>query len=133
MQSGSPLVKNTLLYLFNFLLLIRLKSRILHIISSVFLISTLLFAQVAVNFFHRNHDVHENKSITAPLKDGAAGVQKHDEHCKVCSVDFFNHAFVGNDLILTDHSFSSIYKKQIIDLKSHAFVSFSQGRAPPLS
>jgi hypothetical protein len=88
---------------------------------------------VAVNFFHRNHDVHENKSITAPLKDGAAGVQKHDEHCKVCSVDFFNHAFVGNDLFLTNHSFTSDHKKQIIVLISHAFVSLAQGRAPPLS
>ena len=85
-----------------------------------------------MNFFHRNHDVHENKSITSPLKNGAAGVQKHDEHCKVCSVDFFNHAFVGNDLILANHSFSSDYKKQIIDFTSHAFVSLSQGRAPPI-
>src|SRR6185369_7637995 len=110
-----------------------MKSRLLHIVSSAFLISTLLFAQVAVNFFHNNHDVHENKSITSPLKNGTAGVQKHDEHCKVCSVDFFNHAFVANDLILANPSFSSDYKKQIIDFTSHAFVSLAQGRAPPVS
>jgi len=110
-----------------------LKLRVLHIISSVFLISTLLFAQVAVNFFHKNHDVHENKSITSPLKNGAAGVQKHDEHCQVCSIDFFNHAFVSNDLILFSHSFLSDHQKQIVAGDSHTSVSFSQGRAPPVS
>jgi len=46
-----------------------LKSKALHIISSVFLTGPLLFAQVTVNFFHNNHDVHQLKSVSIPFKE----------------------------------------------------------------
>jgi hypothetical protein len=108
-----------------------LKSRVSHIISSVFLIGTLLFAQVAVNFFHNNHDVHQLKSVSAPLKDGAAGVQKHDEHCKVCSIDFFNNAFIPSSHSLFE---PPVFKAEETGLHlaiELAFASYSQGRAPP--
>jgi hypothetical protein len=108
------------------------KSRILYIVSSVFLIGTLLFAQIGVNFFHNNHDVHQNKSITAPLKAGEAGVQKHDEHCKVCSIDFFNHVFVSSTLFFTNHQFAANPTKPVVCLVKCTFISFSQGRAPPI-
>src|SRR5579885_2274222 len=88
------------------LILLTLNSRTPHIASSFFLIGTLLFAQIGVNFFHRNHDVHQNKSITAPLKAGKASVQKHDEHCKVCSIDCFNHVFVASTLVFAELQFS---------------------------
>jgi len=109
-----------------------LKLRILHIASSVFLIGTLLFAQIGVNFFHNNHDVHQNKSITAPLKAGKASVQKHDEHCKVCSIDFFNHAFVASTLFFADYLFAADRVKTAISYVEHTFISFSHGRAPPI-
>jgi hypothetical protein len=107
------------------------KLRILPITSSAFLISALLFTQVGVNFFHRNHDVHENKSITAPLKAGQAAVQKHDEHCRVCSIDFFNHAFVSTTVIFAEHLFSTEFKKQYCRSVQQIVVSYTQGRAPP--
>jgi len=110
-----------------------LKSRALHIISSFFLIGSVLFAQVAVNFFHNNHDVHQLKSISVPLKDGAAGVQKHDEHCKVCSIDFFNHAFIPSALLTFDHPIFSSHEVQFNFNTERVTVSYSQDRAPPAS
>jgi hypothetical protein len=110
-----------------------LKSKSLHIITSVFLIGSLLFAQVAVNFFHHNHDVHQLKSVSVPLKDGAAGVQKHDEHCKVCSIDFFNHAFIPSALLTFDHPIFSSHKVRFDFHIERIVVSYSQGRAPPAS
>jgi len=110
-----------------------LKSRALHILSSVFLIGSLLFAQVAVNFFHNNHDVHQLKSVSAPLKDGAAGVQKHDEHCKVCSIDFFNHALIPSALFTFDHPVFNSHEVQFNFHIERIAISYSQGRAPPVS
>jgi len=112
---------------------VRLKSRALHIVSSVFLIGSLLFAQVGVNFFHNNHDVHQLKSVSAPLKDGAAGVQKHDEHCKVCSIDFFNHAFIPSTLLTFDHPVFNTHEVQHNFCIERIAQSYSQGRAPPFS
>jgi len=110
-----------------------LKSRALHIVSSAFLIGSLLFAQVAVNFFHNNHDVHQLKSVSVPLKDGAAGVQKHDEHCKVCSIDFYNHAFIPTTLLTFDRPVFNTYEVQHNFSIERITVSYSQGRAPPAS
>lgn len=108
-----------------------MQKRLFHIASSIFLIANLLFAQVAVNFFHRNHDVHENKSITVPLKAGEASVQKHDEHCQICSVDFFNHAFISTSgLVFVLNSFETLISHCHFDIEL-PFVIFSQGRAPP--
>jgi len=111
----------------------RMKSRWLRIGSSVLLIGTLLFAQVAINFFHRNHDIHKLKSATAhPLKNGEAGVQSHDgEHCKVCAVDFFNHAFEFKDSCCLEPVFYSIQLNHFSSSYLHVSLSFEQGRAPP--
>jgi len=110
-----------------------LKSRTLHIFYSAFLIGSLLFAQVAVNFFHNNHDVHQLKSVSVPLKDGAAGVQKHDEHCKVCSIDFFNHAFIPSAHLTFDHPVFNAQETTLSFRVERIAVSYSQGRAPPVS
>jgi len=115
-----------------FLTLHLLKPRTLHIVSSLFLIGSLLFSQVAVNFFHNNHDVHQLKSVSVPLKDGAAGVQKHDEHCKVCSIDFFNHAFIPSTLLTFDHPVFNTHEVQHNLSIERIAVSYSQGRAPPV-
>jgi hypothetical protein len=106
---------------------------VLHIVSSAFLIGSLLFAQVVVNFFHRNHDVHQLKSISIPLKGGAAGVQKHDEHCKVCAIDFFNHAFIPSTLLTFDHPVFNAHKATISFSAERFALAYSQGRAPPIS
>jgi len=108
-----------------------LKSKAIHIITSFFLIGSLLFAQVAVNFFHHNHDVHQLKSVSVPLKDGAAGVQKHDEHCKICAIDFFNHVFIPSTLLTFDHPVFNTPKTTLNLSADLVAVSYSQGRAPP--
>jgi hypothetical protein len=109
------------------------KSRALHIASSVFLIGSLLFAQVGVNFFHKNHDVHQLKSVTAPLKDGAAGVQKHDEHCQVCSIDFFNNAFITESTFVFGSSAFLSPEEHFSASAELISLPYSQGRAPPVS
>jgi hypothetical protein len=96
----------------------------------MFLIGSLLFAQIAVNFFHNNHDVHQTK-IT-PLKSGDA-VQKHDEHCKVCAIDFFNHAFIPSLLLTVEHPVFNAHQVQFASPVERITTSYSQGRAPPLS
>lgn len=110
-----------------------MKSKTAHIASSLILVGSLLFAQVAVNFFHKNHDVHQLKSITKPLKGGAAGVQAHGEHCKVCAVDVFNNAFIGTTINFADHSPFISHNDQSPVCPNRAAVSCSQGRAPPVS
>jgi hypothetical protein len=110
-----------------------LKSRALHTVSSLFLIGSLLFAQVAVNFFHNNHNVHQLKSVSVPLKDGAAGLQKHDEHCKVCAIDFFNHAFIPAVLATFDHPVFNSHQVQFSICVERIAISYSQDRAPPVS
>jgi hypothetical protein len=110
-----------------------LKIKALHILSSLFLIGTLLFAQVAVNFFHHNHDVHQVKSSYSLLKSGAASVQKHDEHCKVCAIDFFNHLFIAPTSLTFDHP---VFNTRVVQLNFHIeriAISYLQGRAPPFS
>jgi len=88
---------------------------------------------VAVNFFHKNHDVHELKSVSTPLKDGAAGVQKHDEHCKVCSIDFFNQAFIPSTHLTFDHQAFITHEAHFSFCIERIAVSYSQGRAPSVS
>ncbi|MGC4022379.1 MAG: hypothetical protein QM734_10730 [Cyclobacteriaceae bacterium] len=107
-----------------------MKNRSAHIFS-LFLISVLMFAQVGVNFFHRNHDVHDNKSITAPLKGDKAAIQKHDEHCKVCSIDCFNHAFVHEELAVNTQALFADYSRALVVIFVFNLPSFIQGRAPP--
>ncbi|MBS1559703.1 MAG: hypothetical protein JST69_13360 [Bacteroidetes bacterium] len=110
-----------------------MKLRLFRLGLSGLLIGTLLFAQVAVTFFHKNHDIHRLKSTSAvPLKYGEAGVQTHDgEHCRVCAVDFFNHSFIGNTTTVFEQTFYAVV--QPCDFFSYFFtpISSSQDRAPP--
>ncbi|MBS1508078.1 MAG: hypothetical protein JSS79_15665 [Bacteroidetes bacterium] len=108
-----------------------MKFRALPFASAVFLIGSLLFVQVGVNFFHKNHDVHQLKSVTAPLKDGAAGVQKHDEHCQVCSIDFFNNAFVTTSSLFFDEVLFPSPEEHFVVSIELISLSFSKGRSPP--
>jgi len=110
-----------------------LKARALQIVSSIFLIGALVFAQVVVNFFHNNHNVHQLNSVSVPLKDGAPGVQKHDEHCKVCSIDFFNHAFIPPTHVTFRHPVFNPQEVQFNFGLERLAGSYSKGRAPPVS
>lgn len=106
------------------------KKPVLHIVSSVFLISSLLFTQLAVNFFHRNHDVHEVKSAVSK-PNTAPEFNKHDEHCKLCSIDFFNHSFDQPAEILFVF-FEGETHYTVSDFSFDSFsLSYFKGRAPP--
>jgi hypothetical protein len=104
----------------------------LHIISSAFLISSLLFTQLAINFFHRNHDVHEVKSALSK-PNSSPEFNKHDEHCKLCSIDFFNHAFdhhQGTDLAISGGEIHYVVSE--VSVLSSAIYHF-KSRAPPVA
>jgi hypothetical protein len=104
----------------------------LHIISSVFLISSLLFTQLAVNFFHRNHNVHEIKAA-ASKPNATPEWHKHDEHCKLCSIDFFNHSFDNPPVILFS-VFTDATQYGFCQFSSHSVsLTYFKGRAPPLA
>ncbi len=105
-----------------------MKSKALHIAFRFLLIANLLFSQFAVNLFHDRHDVHEP---AIELQKGQSAVQKHGEHCKVCSLDIvFN---------LLANPFNQLESPQQLSNQPTAFsvtvklilVSFSQDRAPP--
>ncbi|MBS1489170.1 MAG: hypothetical protein JSS93_01450 [Bacteroidetes bacterium] len=110
-----------------------MKLRLFRLVLSGLLIGTLLFAQVAVNFFHKNHDIHRLKSTSSvPLKSGEAGVQTHDgEHCRVCAVDFFNHSFIENTTTVFEQTFYAVVRSCPIFSYFFIPVSFSKDRAPP--
>jgi hypothetical protein len=115
-----------------FLLLRKLKSRTIHIFSSLSLIVALLFTQVGATFYHSNHDVHLNKSITKPLEKGKAGLQKHDEHCKLCSIDFFHQALISSSLLLPATRCAIVLNELSSPGIKQSLTSFLKGRAPPL-
>lgn len=106
-----------------------LKRKTLHIAFRFLLIANLLFSQFAINLFHDRHDVHEP---AIELQKGESAIQKHGEHCKVCSLDIvFN--------LLTD-PFIQLESPPQETTQTTAFnvevelisVSFSQDRAPPV-
>ena len=106
-----------------------LKRKTLHITFRLLLNANLLFSQFAINMFHDRHDVHEP---AIELQKGESALQKHGEHCKVCSLDIvFN--------LLTD-PFIQLESPPQETIQTTAFnvavelisVSFSQGRAPPV-
>ena len=106
------------------------RKSVLPIISSAFLISSLLFTQLAVNFFHRNHDVHEVK-CTVSKPNASPEFNKHDEHCKLCVIDFFNHSFDQASVILFA-VFEDETHYTVSDFSIHSFLlSYFKGRAPP--
>jgi hypothetical protein len=101
-----------------------------YIVSHYFLIASLLFGQVAVNFLHSKHDAHERVIL---LPDGQHGVQKHGEHCKVCSLDIlFNLLFQASTPISPLPFQGALVPKLELNVK-FLRVSLSQGRAPPVS
>jgi len=107
-----------------------LKKKALHIVFPVVLIANLLFSQVAINLLHDNHTFTKP---TVELQKGQTSVQKHVEHCKVCSLDIiFNLLYNPStyfNVLLSKNTPVTFYNAGVI----HASVSFTQGRAPPVS
>jgi hypothetical protein len=106
-----------------------LKKKSIHIAIRCLLIVNLLFSQFAVNLLHDRHDVHEP---AIELHKGEAAIQKHGEHCKVCSLDIvFNllsDPFVQLESPGHELSNASVFNAEV-ELIS---ISFSQDRAPPV-
>ncbi len=91
-----------------------------------------MFAQVGATFFHNNHTVHLSKEITKPLENGKAGLQKHDEHCKLCAIDFYHQALVPVPLSLAPPSFQTANIVISYFNFKQSIGCFCQGRAPPI-
>jgi hypothetical protein len=105
-----------------------LKKTALHIILPLILISNLLFSQVGINLLHTNHF---SKSGIA-LSKGQTSVHKHVEHCKVCALDILFNLFYTPSSPTTVASVADSFIVSIVVEARIIFVSFSQGRAPPI-
>jgi hypothetical protein len=106
-----------------------LKINTAHTVISFLLIAILAFSQVGINFFHSRHDEHSSQG--KPVKHSA--VHQHRDHCKVCSIDVFNHVFVAGAL-----SFFTLPSRQDTiarrEPESMQFATlFTHERAPPIT
>jgi hypothetical protein len=107
-----------------------LRKKALHIAFPFILIANLLFSQVAINLLHDAHDFHQ--PVTELQKKGAATVQTHGEHCKVCGLEAMFHLFHQQQDKLQIRTCNNLEKSIdiVADLSSvHPFVN---GRAPPV-
>lgn len=101
--------------------------RIHHIVAIFFLGSSLLFNQVALNFFHDKHDAHE--AFQAPTTK--AQLVKHGEHCKICSIDTLFNLFFESPTLFTSHRVDADLVVFFNDSVKFISVSLYQNRAPP--
>ena len=107
----------------------QLNNRRLHIILSGFLIANLVFSQIVINLLHDRHDAHE---ATIESQGGKASIQKHGEHCKVCSLDLLFNLFKSTLFQFEiQQQRSLLIISRAVNEKS-TLVSFSQDRAPPV-
>jgi hypothetical protein len=102
-----------------------------HIIAGV-LISVLAFSQVGLNFFHSKH--LEHGPVTGiSIEDLPPGdaVQQHDEHCKVCSLDFAGKLYTQPNSLL----FPSFDEEHLSAVQKEGdaltVASFNRDRGPP--
>ena len=93
------------------------------------LLGNLLFGQVAIPFFHSQHKEH---SSLKDIPKGENAITPHGEHCLVCSIDLV-HGFIYQDsdflspqTQLANYSLSSEVSQSLV------WLSYAQGRAPPL-
>ena len=113
---------------FLYLLLNRtVRKRIQHIVAIIFLGSSLLFNQVALNFFHDKHDAHE--AYNAPTNK--AQLVKHGEHCKICGIDTLFNLFSESPTVLTSHRVNVDLVVFFTEPVKFISVSLYQNRAPP--
>lgn len=95
------------------------------------LISVLAFSQVGLNFFHSEHLEHGHVKVAFKQAPAGDEVQQHDEHCKVCSVDFFGKLYTKPAFISLPDYFEG---ESFLTFTAHFTSSvsfFVQSRGPP--
>ncbi|HWA32841.1 MAG TPA: hypothetical protein VG737_01865 [Cyclobacteriaceae bacterium] len=108
-----------------------MRTKALNIAFPLILIANLLFSQVVVNLLHDPHDFHQQ--ATELQKEGKSALQKHGEHCKICSLDI-----LFNLLPSPSHNLDATICAPAPLLYSHvdaeqAVISFFRDRAPPVA
>jgi hypothetical protein len=101
----------------------------LHISVLCFLLVSLVFNQVALNFFHNKHDAHKSYAVRG---DGSQFLP-HGEHCKVCALDTLFHLYYEAVPELHLHQPRETVVAISILAKVIAPDDFIKGRAPPFS
>jgi hypothetical protein len=99
-------------------------------LQTAFLLVTLLFGQVAVNFFHTDHHEH---TLVKQIPTDRDTLSPHGDHCDVCAVDFL-HGLVFQEnqtFFFATHESSSIINFATVLRKID--LGFSSSRAPPVS
>jgi hypothetical protein len=98
-----------------------------HIAIATLLLSSLLFGQLVVNLLHDRHDYHE---VVSHSQNGDS-LQKHGEHCKVCSLDVLSNLLFSELDAPATHQHKNSFHSFSKTNELLVFVSYSQGRAPP--
>jgi hypothetical protein len=97
--------------------------------ATIFLLLTLLFSQVAVNFFHTDHTEH---TLIKQIPTSQDTLSPHGEHCDVCAVDFL-HGLVFQEnqtFFFAAHSSNAVIS--FASSFSEIDLTLSSSRAPPL-
>ncbi len=96
-----------------------------YIIIVYALIASLLVSQLAVNLFHDEHDFHES------LSKKTESLQKHSEHCKICSIDVLINLELVQPIDIDNRIQLIAINAPSQVVANFAFVALSKGRAPP--
>lgn len=109
-------------------------SKFLSHITSLLLISVLAFSQVGLNFFHTEHLEHSSiiKALYELPPKGDV-VQQHNEHCKVCSVDFFGKLYIKPSGLVLPFIFQKEQKAIFITNAPKTVSILKPDRGPPTS
>lgn len=106
-----------------------MKVRPYHLIFSLFLAGALLFSQAGLTFFH---DKHIGRQHTDWPHKYQTQLNKHGEHCKICSINLFFSLFVESPDQLTELTGKAATQDVVQDKVETIATSFSRGRAPPV-
>ncbi len=92
-----------------------------------FLAFTLLFNQVALNFFHNKHDAHKSYQV----QSNQVQLHSHGDHCKVCALDTLFHLFFeASPEFNFYHPQETVVATPVLTTVIAAS-DFIKGRAPP--
>jgi hypothetical protein len=92
-----------------------------------FLAFSLLFNQVAINFFHNRHDAHKSYQI----QTDQVQFHSHGDHCKVCSLDLLFHLYFEASPEFHFYQPDETFVAVPVFTKIGATNDFVKGRAPP--
>ncbi len=98
-------------------------------LQTAFLLLTLLFGQVAVNFFHTDHREH---SLLNQIPSDQETLSPHGEHCDVCLVDFLHGLVFQENQTFFFAAHSSDAAISFASSFSEIDLTLSSSRAPPL-